>query len=517
LIECGAVLAPLLYREPERMEGRVPIWELRRITKSFPGVVANKEVSLSLFPRQIHALLGENGSGKSTLIKIISGAYQPDRGDILKEGVPVVLASPAAARAQGIATVFQEFSLVQSLTVAENISLGRLPNRHGIVEWQRMRTRAAEILASMEVTIEPDAIVSSLSVAEQQLVEIAKALAANASLLILDEPTTALGLNEISKLHALLKRLRAAGTAILYISHRLDEVTELVDVATIMKDGRIASAASETKIAVPYLVQKMVGDIGDHYPKETNVQPEILMSVRHISSANRVRDVTFDVRRGEVLGLGGVLGSGRTEIARALFGIDHVTSGEIIWKGRKADFRSTEQAIKAGLAYVPENRKSDGLFFNLTGFPNLSIAKLERLGGMFSLRPAREIREGRRLVRELEITPAAETKTVGLLSGGNQQKIVVGRWIFAGAELFILDEPTQGIDVGAKVAVYRLINSLTREGKGVILISSDHDELLAISDRIAIVRHGRVSEVRSAARTTKVDLLQAADDEREAA
>jgi ABC-type sugar transport system ATPase subunit len=499
------------------MEGRVPIWELRRITKSFPGVVANKEVSLSLYAGQIHALLGENGSGKSTLIKIISGAYQPDSGEILRERRPVVLASPAAARAQGIATVFQEFSLVQSLTVAENISLGRLPNSRGIVDWQRMRTRATEILASMELAIEPDAIVSSLSVAEQQLVEIAKALAAKASLLILDEPTTALGLNEISKLHALLKRLKAGGTAILYISHRLDEVAELVDVATIMKDGRIASTASETKIAVSYIVQKMVGDIGDHYPKETNVQPEILMSVRHISSANRVRDVTFDVRRGEVLGFGGVLGSGRTEIARALFGIDRLTGGEITWKGQKVTFRSTEQAIKAGLAYVPENRKSDGLFFNLTGFPNLSIAKLERLGGLFSLRPARETLEGRRLVKALEITPAAETKTVGLLSGGNQQKIVVGRWIFAGAELFILDEPTQGIDVGAKVAVYCLINSLTREGKGVILISSDHDELLAISDRIAIVRHGRVNEVRSAARTTKIDLLQAAGEAREAA
>jgi ribose transport system ATP-binding protein len=492
------------------MADRAPIWEVRHVTKSFPGVLANRDVSLALYPGQIHALLGENGCGKSTLIKILSGAHQPDSGEIIHNGMPVILPSPAAARDHGVATVFQEFSLIPSLTVAENISLGRLPERRGMVDWQAMQRRAAEVLESMGIEIAPDTIVSSLSVAEQQLVEIAKALAAKATLLILDEPTTALGLAEIAKLHLLLKRLKASGTAILYISHRLDEVTELVDVATIMKDGRIASPAHETQISVPHIVHKMVGDIGDHYPKERNSQEEVVLSVRNISTARRVRGASFDVHRGEVLGLGGVLGSGRTEIARALFGIDRLTGGEILWKGRAMNFASSEDAIRAGIAYVPENRKSDGLFFNLTGFPNLSIAKLERLGGRFALSHSRETHQCRDLVKSLEITPAAETKTVGLLSGGNQQKIVIGRWIFAQSELFILDEPTQGIDIGAKVAVYRLINSLTRKGKAVILISSDHDELLAMSDRIAIVRHGAVTEVRPASKVSKIDLVQAA-------
>jgi ABC-type sugar transport system ATPase subunit len=493
------------------MSGQVPLWELRDVTKAFPGVVANNTVSLALFSREIHGLLGENGSGKSTLIKMISGAHQPDSGMILKEGTPVDIPSPAVARAYGIATVFQEFSLVPTLSVAENICLGRLPLSHHQVNWNLVRKRAEQMLERMHVTIDPETIVSSLSVAEQQLVEIAKALAADAGMLILDEPTTALGLTEIARLHSLLKRLKAAGTAILYISHRLDEVVELVDVATIMKDGRIVSAAAETRIEIPFIVRRMIGEITEHFPKEESAGEDVVLEVSRIATQNRVHDVSFTLRRGEVLGMGGVLGSGRTEIARALFGIDRLTGGEIRWKGKPVMFSSPEDAIKAGIAYVPENRKSDGLFFNLTGFPNMSIARLDKLGGLFSLSLRREVEEGHRLVEDLEISPAAETKTVDLLSGGNQQKIVVGRWLFASADLFILDEPTQGIDIGAKVAIYKLINALTRAGHSVILISSDHDELLAMSDRIAIVRHGHVETVRSAKEISKLDLVRASN------
>jgi ribose transport system ATP-binding protein len=493
------------------MPGQVPLWELRNVTRAFPGVVANDNVSVALFGGQIHGLLGENGSGKSTLIKIISGAHQPDSGTILKEGAPVSISSPAAARAQGIATVFQEFSLVPTLTVAENICLGRLPLSHHQVDWDLMRRRAEQMLTRMHVRIDPAAVVSSLSVAEQQLVEIAKALAADAGMLILDEPTTALGLTEIAQLHSLLKRLKAAGTAVLYISHRLDEVVELVDVATIMKDGRIVCAAAETRIDIPFIVRRMIGEITEHFPKEQAAREDIVLEVSRIATHNRVHDVSFTVRRGEVLGIGGVLGSGRTEIARALFGIDRLTGGEIQWKGKPVRFSSPEDAIRAGIAYVPENRKSDGLFFNLTGFPNMSIARLDKLGGRFSLSLRREIEEGHHLVEDLEISPAAETKTVDLLSGGNQQKIVIGRWLFASAELFILDEPTQGVDIGAKVAIYKLINSLTRAGHSVILISSDHDELLAMSDRIAILRHGRMGRVRNAREISKLDLVRASN------
>jgi ABC-type sugar transport system ATPase subunit len=474
------------------MAERQAAWELVGITKRFGGIAAVDNVSLRLNAGEIHGLVGENGSGKSTLIKVLSGAHQPDEGTVRRNGVPLVLADPSDGRAAGIATVFQEFSLVPSLSVAENIYLGRLPMRRRQVDWAAMRAAAKRVLDEMEAEIDVDATVSRLSVAEQQLVEIAKSLSADASMIILDEPTTALGIDEIARLHMLLLRLKAQGRAIVYISHRLDEVVELVDVLTILKDGRVASDAARSKVAIPYIVRTMVGDIGEHYPKERHSTAEVLLKVKGIASANRVRDVSFEVRRGEVFGLGGVLGSGRTEVARALFGVDPLTAGSIELKGRPVRFTSPQQAIRAGLALVPENRKSDGLFFNFTGFPNISIAALGRLGRHGLISPKREQEAGRRLTRELEITPAAEVKDVGYLSGGNQQKLIVARWLFTDADLFVLDEPTQGIDIGARIAVYRLINRLTSAGKGVILISSDDDELLSMSDRVGIMSHGRL-------------------------
>ena len=469
-----------------------PAWEAIGLTKRFAGVVAVNDVSLRLRAGEIHGLVGENGSGKSTLIKMFSGAYQPNAGTILKNGAPIALADPSAARAAGVATVFQEFSLVPSLSVAENIYLGRLPQRRGQVDWAALRADAARLLADIEASIDIDAQVGRLSVAEQQIVEIAKALAADASMIILDEPTTALGIVEIARLHELLKRLRGRGRAILYISHRLDEVVELVDCVTVLKDGRVASPAEKSEVAIPYIVRAMVGDVGEHYPKERHATEEVLLSVKALATRNRVHDVTFDVHRGEVFGIGGVLGSGRTELARALFGVDSVVAGTIDMRGRAVRFSSSRQAIAAGIALVPENRKADGLFFNFSGYPNISIAALGRLGTYGLLSPTREAEAGRKLLRDLQITPTAETKEVGYLSGGNQQKIVIARWFFADSDLFILDEPTQGIDIGARIAVYRLINGLTAAGKAVILISSDDDELLSMSDRVGIMSNGRM-------------------------
>lgn len=474
------------------MTAETPLWELVDVTKTYSGVNVNDRINLRLFAGQIHALLGENGSGKSTLIKTLSGVHRPDVGRLLRQGRSVVLDSPQSARALGVSTVFQEFSLVACLSVAENIYLGRLPTRGMRLDRAAMRESARRVLASMAVDIDVDAEVGSLPVAHQQLVEIAKAMASEASLIILDEPTTALSVEEIDHLHALLRRLKSQRCAILYISHRLDEVVELCDVGTILKDGRVACDAEHTRLEIPFIVQQMVGDVGEHYPKQNNVRDEVLLEAKGLCTANRVQDVSFVLRRGEVLGLGGVLGSGRTEIARALFGLDRLTSGSIRVKGQPLRLRHPRQAIAAGVALVPENRKSDGLFFNFTGFPNLSIANLGKLGRMGALSAGREREQGRALVQALEISPHAEHRTVGLLSGGNQQKVVIGRWLHADADIFILDEPTQGIDIGAKVAVYKLINRITAEGKGVILISSDHDELIAMSDRICTIRHGRL-------------------------
>jgi ABC-type sugar transport system ATPase subunit len=492
-----------------------PLWEVIEVSKAYPGVLANDRVSIRLMPGRIHGLLGENGCGKSTLIRLLSGVDRPDSGEIRLQGRPVTLSSPTGAREHGVATVFQEFSIVSSLTVAENVFLGRWPRRaFGLIDWETMRRRSREVLAELDIALDPDAITSTLSVAQQQLIEIAKAVAANAQLIILDEPTTALGLDEIAQLHALLRRMRAKGHAILYVSHRLDEVTALVDEVTILRGGRVVSAAGKTAVEVDAIVSAMIGgDVKDHYPKDRNTRPESALAVHGISSARGVSDVSFTLHRGEVLGLGGVLGSGRTEIARALFGLDPLTAGRVEIDGRQLRLSSPSDAIRAGLALVTENRKTDGLFFNFDGRANISSASLPRFSTFGFLDLRREDAEAAALARQLELSRGAEGKSVQHLSGGNQQKVVIARWLLSHARVLILDEPTQGIDIGAKLAVYRLINRLTAEGCAILLISSDHDELLAMSDRIAIVRHGTVTDIRAPKDLTHADLVRAATTE----
>jgi ABC-type sugar transport system ATPase subunit len=488
-----------------------PVWELVGITKTFPGVKANDNVSLSIYPGEIHALLGANGCGKTTLIKIFSGVYQPDAGTILLKGKPVKMDTPTVARSHGIATVFQEFSLVPSLTVKENIFLGRLPTRDNsrVVCWNTMRDEATRILSSLEIEIDPDEEVGNLSVSGQQLVEIAKAFAADASMIILDEPTTALGTDEIANLHRLLRRMAQQGKSMLYVSHRLDEVVDLVNSVTILKDGQVVSTAEESEIELSYIVKKMVGEeVKDYYPKVVNKTDIPILEVRDICTENKVNNVSFSVHRGEVFGFGGVLGSGRTEIARAIFGLDPLTNGSIHLDGQQVSFRSPQDAIQAGLAFLTESRKIDGLFFNFPGPPNISIANLLAVMQGRLLKPKKEQEIGQSYIEKLNISPESQTKLVGLLSGGNQQKVILSRWLFAQADVFILDEPTQGIDIGAKVALFHLINEISTQSKGVIFISSDHDELLAMSDRIGIVRNGSIVRIAEAKELRHEDLVQ---------
>jgi ABC-type sugar transport system ATPase subunit len=509
----STVKADAASHDPIERAGRVPLWEVRDVTKTYPGVRANDGVSLALHAGTIHGLLGENGCGKSTLIKILSGVHQPDSGAILHNGQPVHLAGAMAARALGIATVYQEFSLVPHLSVAENILMGRHPRRLGLlVDWVAVRREATAILSRLDLAIDPDAKVADLSVAEQQLVEIAKALSQEAELLILDEPTTALGQEEIAILHAFLRRLRERGVAILYISHRLDEVLALVDDFTILKDGKVASSAGTTERDVDAIVSRMIGTaVRDHYPKQRNATGEVVLELRSVQTAGRVQDASFTVHAGEVLGLGGVIGSGRTEIARAVFGVDRLVHGEILIDGRPRRIKSPADAVYAGIAFVPENRKSDGLFPNFFAGPNITMARIGAiLRGPFLSR-AREEGVTHDHIAGLEITPLAGRKYVTLISGGNQQKVLLARWLFADARVVILDEPTQGIDVGAKLAVYRLINELTAAGKSVILISSVADELIAMSDRVALVKHGRVVAVRDAGEVAPGELISASE------
>jgi ribose transport system ATP-binding protein len=497
----------------KRMVSDPPIlWELLRISKTFPGVLANDNVTLRLGSGEIHGLLGQNGSGKTTLIKILSGVIQPDSGEMRLMGQHIRLPTPHAARLAGTATVFQGFSSVGSLSVAENIFLGRLPMKPGglVVDWGRLRRDTLACLQRLEIELDPEAEVAKLSVAQQQLVEIAKAIAKDAQLIILDEPTTALGLDEVNRLHDLLRLLRRQGRAILYVSHRLDEVIRLVNAVTILRNGRVVSAAEESKLDVHYIVNRMFGsEVNEHYPKVHNTTDIPLFEAKNIWTRNKVNNVTFTINCGEVLGFGGVLGAGRTEIARALFGIDSLTAGELRLNGQKVSINSPQRAIQNGIAYLPEDRKADGLFTNFDGARNISIAGLRQLAKRVFLDLKREASVSHDFIVKLQISSGAESKPIDFLSGGNQQKILVARWLYIKARLFIFDEPTQGLDVGAKIAVYQLINEITAGGNAVVLISSDHDELLAMSDRIALVRRGSIIRVGKASEFTHADLVQA--------
>jgi len=494
-----------------------PLWELESITKQFPGVKALDGVDLKIFPGEVHGLLGENGSGKSTLVKCLSGVHQPTAGRMFCRGSPTVIRDPFAARSLGIATIYQELSLVPNLTVAENIFLGHLPRRTGVrivVDWPQVWTRSLVLLERLGIRVDPGAIVSELSVSEQQTVEIAKALSQEASLLIMDEPTASLGMEEVARLHDIVRNLARQGCAVIYISHRLDEVVDLVDTVTVMKDGKIVANEKTADIDVDRIVSLMIGgDFRTHYPKERNTTGEVLVSVEDIRTARGVRGASFRLHRGEVLGLAGLIGTGRTSIAHALFGIDRITAGRILryaspGEGRDSRFVSPHEAISNGVALLTEDRKSTGLFMNFTGVHNISIARLSQISRRGILDLGKEQAAAQRHFEKLRITPSARDRSVQYLSGGNQQKIIIARWIFSEADVFILDEPTQGIDVGAKVEVYNLINRLTREGKGVILISSDLEELLAISDTICVVKDGRILETRNAQEIDRKYLME---------
>ncbi len=486
-----------------------PLWELTDIKKSFVGVQALKGVSITLREGEIHALLGENGSGKSTLIKCVAGVHQPDAGRMLWKAKPVEFRHPMDARDHGVATIFQEFSIVPTLSIAENVFLGRQPRRKGgAIDWKAMQVETLKVLDQLEIHVDPSATVRSLSVAEQQLVEIAKAISLESTLLIMDEPTAALGLAETERLLALVRRLASQGKAILYISHRLDEVFQVADRVTILKDGNLVATRPVAGISMNEIVQMMVGmEIEQHYPKVINVKSQPCLEVEHLSTQRDVNNVSFTINVGEVFGLGGMVGSGRTEIARALFGLDPITSGSIRLYGKQVRFHSPSQAIRQGVGLIPENRKLDGLFFNFAAAPNITMSRMtEILNGPF-LSLTGERKAGAAYVQKLSITPTALERSVRFLSGGNQQKVVIARWLFSKARLLILDEPTQGIDVGAKLDVYNVINELTAAGISILLISSDYPELLAISDRVAIVRDGRILHIAESNTLSEYELL----------
>lgn len=481
------------------MTGSPPILEMAGISKTFPGVKALKDVSLSVHPGEIHALMGENGAGKSTLMKILSGAYQADPGgEIRIDGRPIVIGSPLAAIHHGISTIYQELSLAPNLTVAENMLLGREHRRGPAIDRRSMEQACRAVLDRLGVTFGPTTRVSELSMAERQLVEIARALIANARILIMDEPTTSLSSRETDALFALVRQLQVEGMAIIYISHRMAEVYELADRVSVLRDGAYVGTLQREELSAERLVRMMVGrDLSSFYKKEHNAKGSrgpLIFTVRNLRDGRRVHDCSFDLHHGEVLGLAGLVGAGRTELARLIYGADPRTSGEIVLDGRQLSIETPQDAIDAGVVYLTEDRKQLGLFLDLTVRENVNLSVLGRdahTGGILNLRAAKE-RAGA-AITALAIRVAGDTVPVGSLSGGNQQKVLLSRLLETKPRILILDEPTRGVDIGAKSEIYRLIDDLARNGVGVIVISSELPEIVGICDRVLVMREGRIA------------------------
>ncbi|GIL11448.1 MAG: ribose import ATP-binding protein RbsA [Chloroflexota bacterium] len=468
--------------------------EAHNITKRFPGTLALDEAQFELQRGEIHALIGENGAGKSTLMKILSGVYVADGGEIRFEGRPVAPANPREALEMGIAIVHQELSVVRPLTVAENIYPGRLPtNRWGMVRYGDLFEAAARVLEQLQVEINPRAAMETLSIANQQLVEIGKALSLNCKVLILDEPTSALTEREAEILFGLLRRLAADGTGIIYISHKLSEIFALADRVTVLRDGRYIGTRIIAETTPDEVVRMMVGrELGDFYPAKSTERGQPLLEVRSLRLPGQSASSSFKLYAGEVLGFAGLIGSGRTELARAIFGADPKAEGEILMEGRPVQITSPAQAIKLGLGYLPEDRKAAGLFLDMAVKLNVEASNLPEVTRSGFISPARERVLAERYVKQLNISTPSIEQEVRRLSGGNQQKTLVAKWLSIQPKILIVDEPTRGIDVGAKREIHYLLRSLAKNNVGVIMISSELPEILGMSDRILVMHEGTI-------------------------
>ncbi|WP_427306431.1 sugar ABC transporter ATP-binding protein [Cupriavidus sp. H39] len=478
--------------------GPAPLLELHNISKTFPGVKALTNMALTVYPGEVHALMGENGAGKSTLMKILSGAYVADPGGECRiAGKPVIIDGPAAARAHGVAVIYQELSLAPNLSVAENIYLGRHLHHRGMVDRAAMARACEATLARLGADFTPRAAVHTLSIAQRQLVEIARAVHFETRILVMDEPTTPLSTRETDRLFALIRQLRAEGMAIIYISHRMAEIDELADRVTVLRDGCLVGTLTRDTLTQAALVKMMVGrDLSGFYTKShgESAPGEIMLSVRNMSDGKRVRGCSFDLRAGEVLGLAGLVGAGRTELARLVFGADARTDGAVFVAGTPLAVRGPRQAIDAGIAYLTEDRKLQGLFLDQSVHENINLIVAARdalRGGRLNRASARQRTAA--AIRSLGIRVAHPQVNVGALSGGNQQKVMLSRLLETRPRVLILDEPTRGVDIGAKAEIYRLINALARSGVAVLLISSELPEVVGLCDRVLVMREGELA------------------------
>ena len=477
-----------------------PRLEMRGISKTFPGVKALNGVDLKAWGGEVMSIMGENGAGKSTLMKILSGAYQADPGgEILIDGRPVTITDPIAAKKLGISIIYQELALAPNLTVAENIFLGNEPTRFGMIDRAAMERDCAPVLERLGAPFTPKTPVGTLSIAEQQLVEIARALHAKSRILVLDEPTTALSGRETERLFALIRQLRADGIALLYISHRMAEIYELSDRVSVLRDGAYVGTLDREGLSAESLVKMMVGrDLSSFYTKTHDpsaVRGQVVLEVRGVTDGGRrVQPCSFTLHRGEVLGIAGLVGSGRTELARLIYGADRKAGGQVILDGQPIEITQPSEALGHGLAYLTEDRKALGLFLDLSCGTNINVGVIQRdarAGGTLDLGAAQ--RRSEQAFAAMRVRAASPAVAVGSLSGGNQQKVLLSRWLEIGPQVLILDEPTRGVDIGAKSEIYRIIDELAKRNIGIIVISSELPEIIGVCDRVLVMREGRIA------------------------
>jgi len=471
------------------------------ICKRFPGVVALNKVSLFIRAGEVHALMGENGAGKSTMMKILAGSYVPDEGELTLHGRPLKLKTPRQALDCGIAMIHQELNLMAEMTVAENIWIGREPvNALGLVDHAKLNSDTRALFGRLRIDVAPDCLVGELSIANRQMVEIAKAVSYDSQVLIMDEPTSAITEREVEHLFEIIADLKAQGKAIIYITHKMNEVFRIADTITIFRDGRHILTRAAAQMSPDGLIAAMVGrELNQVFPKEEVPIGEVALSLRGLSRKGQFRDVSFDVRYGEIVGMAGLMGAGRTEVMEALFGIERPDAGAILVDGKPVTFRNPRQAIQAGLALLTEDRKKSGLFLGLDVASNMDIAVLPNYTSFGFVRQKRLAADCEDMSRRLKIKTPSLEEVIGNLSGGNQQKALIARWLLNKPRILILDEPTRGVDVGAKAEIHRLVTQLARAGAAIILISSELPEVMGMSDRVVVMHDGRVSgEIRRA-------------------